>query len=72
MGGVEHSEDAGIYKINDEVAIVQTVDFFTPVVDDPRIFGQVAAANALSDVYAMGGVPITAMNGAPDQGRTLN
>ncbi len=59
MGG---SEDAGVYKISDELAIVQTIDFFTPIVDDPYIYGRVAAANSLSDVYAMGGRPITAMN----------
>jgi selenide,water dikinase len=54
-------DDAGIYQMTDEVALVQTLDFFTPIVDTPRIFGKVAAANALSDVYAMGGVPKTAM-----------
>jgi selenide,water dikinase len=51
-----------VYKLNDDVALIQTVDFFTPIVDDPYTFGQVAAANALSDVYAMGGIPLTAMN----------
>ena len=56
------ADDAGVYKITDEIAIIQTVDFFTPVVDDPFTFGQIAAVNALSDVYAMGGVPKTAMN----------
>jgi selenide, water dikinase len=60
--GIEGFEDAGVYRINDELALVQTVDFFTPVVDDPYAFGQIAAANALSDVYAMGAVPKTAMN----------
>ncbi len=55
-------DDAGVYKITDEVAIVQTVDFFTPIVDDPCDFGAIAAANALSDVYAMGAVPLTALN----------
>ncbi len=59
---MERVEDAGVYKITEDVAIVQTVDFFTPVVDDPYAFGQVAAANSLSDVYAMGGTPVTAMN----------
>ena len=59
---MERAEDAGVYKLSDDLAIVQTVDFFTPVVDDPFTFGQIAAANALSDVYAMGGVPKTAMN----------
>jgi len=60
--GLERADDAGVYKITDEIAIIQTVDFFTPVVDDPYWFGQIAAANALSDVYAMGGIPKTAMN----------
>ena len=60
--GLEHADDAGVYKISDDLAMIQTVDFFTPIVDDPYDFGQVAAANALSDVYAMGGVPKTAMN----------
>jgi selenide,water dikinase len=59
---MERAEDAGIYKLNDELAVIQTVDFFTPIVDDPCTFGQVAVANALSDVYAMGGKPLTAMN----------
>ncbi len=60
--GIERADDAGVYKIRDDLALVQTVDFFTPIVDDPYTFGQIAAANALSDVYAMGGTPITAMN----------
>ena len=60
--GLDTPDDAGVYKINDETAIVQTVDFFTPIVDDPYWFGAIAAANALSDVYAMGGRPITALN----------
>ena len=60
--GLERADDAGVYKITDDIAIIQTVDFFTPIVDDPYWFGQIAAANALSDVYAMGGVPKTAMN----------
>ena len=55
--GIDTSDDAAVYRINDEVAMIQTVDFFTPIVDDPYMFGQIAAANALSDVYAMGGVP---------------
>ena len=59
---METSDDAGVYRLNDEQAIVQSVDFFTPVVDDPYAFGQIAAANALSDIYAMGGKPLTAMN----------
>jgi len=60
--GIETSDDAGIYKLSDDVALVQTLDFFTPIVDDPYHFGRIAAANALSDVYAMGGRPMTAMN----------
>ncbi len=59
---METSDDAGVYQINNEQAIVQSVDFFTPVVDDPYAFGQIAAANALSDIYAMGAKPLTAMN----------
>ena len=59
---MDRPDDAGVYKITDNIAIIQTVDFFTPIVDDPYWFGQIAAANALSDVYAMGGVPKTAMN----------
>ena len=60
--GLERADDAGVYRITDDIAIIQTVDFFTPIVDDPYWFGQIAVANALSDVYAMGGVPKTAMN----------
>ena len=60
--GLETSDDAAVYKITDEIAMIQTVDFFTPVVDDPYIFGQIAAANSLSDVYAMGGEPKIALN----------
>ncbi len=60
--GMETLDDAGVYRISDEIAIIQTIDFFTPIVDDAYTFGQIAAANALSDVYAMGGRPITAMN----------
>ena len=60
--GLDTSDDAGVYKLNDELAIVQTVDFFTPIVDDPYSFGQIAAANAISDIYAMGGTPLTALN----------
>lgn len=59
---MESLDDAGVYQLTDELAIIQTVDFFTPVVDDPYMFGQIAAANSLSDVYTMGGEPITAMN----------
>ncbi|SLM27851.1 Selenide, water dikinase [Desulfamplus magnetovallimortis] len=60
--GLGTADDAGVYRVSDELALIQTVDFFTPIVDDPFMFGQIAAANALSDVYAMGGVPKTAMN----------
>lgn len=60
--GIETADDAGVYKLSPEVALVQTLDFFTPIVDDPYHFGRIAAANALSDVYAMGGRPLTAMN----------
>ena len=60
--GIETSDDAAIYKVNDDVAMIQTVDFFTPVVDEPYLFGQIAAANALSDVWAMGGEPAVALN----------
>ncbi len=60
--GVETSDDAGVYRLTDELAMIQTVDFFTPIVDDPYMFGQIAAANSLSDVYAMGGVPKTVLN----------
>ena len=60
--GLDTSDDAAVYKINDELALIQTLDFFTPVVDDPYTFGQIAATNSLSDVYAMGGEPTMAMN----------
>jgi selenide,water dikinase len=60
--GRETSDDAGVYKIRDDLALIQTLDFFTPIVNDPYRFGQIAAVNALSDVYAMGGRPLTAMN----------
>ncbi len=60
--GRESFDDAGVFRISDDLALVQTVDFFAPIVDDPYAFGQIAAANALSDVYAMGGVPLTAMS----------
>jgi selenide,water dikinase len=66
--GTETHDDAGVYRLTDELAIVQTIDFFPPVVNDPYVYGQIAAANALSDVYAMGGNPRTALNlvGYPD------
>jgi selenide,water dikinase len=60
--GLDRADDAGVYRVTDDLAIIQTVDFFTPIVDDPYGFGQIAAANALSDIYAMGGIPKTAMN----------
>lgn len=60
--GTETADDAAVYRISEELAMIQTVDFFTPVVDDPYLFGQIAAANALSDVYAMGGEPKVALN----------
>jgi len=60
--GYDLSDDAGVFRLDDRTALIQTVDFFTPIVDDPYTFGQVAAANALSDVYAMGGRPLTALN----------
>lgn len=60
--GLDRADDAGIYKVSDDLALIQTVDFFTPIVDDPYWFGQISAANALSDVYTMGGTPKTAMN----------
>jgi selenide,water dikinase len=60
--GINTSDDAGVYLLNEDTALIQTLDFFTPIVDDPYLFGQIAAANSLSDVYAMGGKPLTAMN----------
>jgi selenide,water dikinase len=59
--GFDHADDAGVYQLTPETALVQTVDFFTPIVDDPYTFGQIAATNALSDVYAMGGKPLTSL-----------
>jgi selenide, water dikinase len=71
--GFETGDDAGVYRLSDELALVQTVDFFTPIVDDPYTFGQLAAANSLSDVYAMGGRPISALSivGFPNSGRDV-
>jgi selenide, water dikinase len=68
--GFDYADDAGVYRISGDTALVQTVDFFTPVVDDPYIFGQISATNALSDVYAMGGHPLTALAlvGFPERG----
>ncbi len=70
--GLETSDDAGVYLLDENVALVQTVDFFTPIVDDPFTFGQIAAVNALSDVYAMGGKPLTALNLAAFPIKTLS
>ena len=68
--GFDTNDDAGVYLLSPEMAMVQTVDFFTPIVDDPFTFGQIAAANSLSDVYAMGGKPVSALSivGFPDKG----
>lgn len=60
--GLDTSDDAGVFRLTDDLALVQTVDFFTPIVDEPYDFGQIAAANAISDIYAMGGKPLTALN----------
>ena len=60
--GFDTSDDAGVFRLNDETALVQTVDFFTPIADEPEIYGQIAAINALNDVYAMGGIPISALS----------
>jgi len=62
MVGIESSDDAAVYRLNDQQAIVATTDFFTPIVDDPYDFGRIAATNAISDVYAMGGRPLTCLN----------
>ena len=71
--GFDTADDAGVYQLSPELALVHTVDFFTPIVDDPHTFGQIAAANALSDVYAMGGRPISALSivGFPNSGRDV-
>ena len=71
--GFDTADDAGVYQLTPELALVQTVDFFTPIVDDPYTFGQIAAANSLSDVYAMGGRPISALSivGFPNTGRDV-
>jgi len=68
--GFDTNDDAGVYKLSDNLALVQTVDFFTPIVDDPYLYGQIAAANSLSDVYAMGGRPVSALSivGFPEKG----
>jgi selenide,water dikinase len=59
--GYDHADDAGVFRLRDDIALVQTLDFFTPIVDDPEIYGRIAAVNSLNDVYAMGGKPLTAM-----------
>jgi selenide,water dikinase len=69
---METADDAGVYQLTHQIALVQTVDFITPIVDDPYLFGQIAAANALSDVYAMGGKPLTALNIVGFPRRTLD
>jgi selenide, water dikinase len=72
--GFDTADDAGVYRLADDLALVQTVDFFTPIVDDPYTFGQIAAANSLSDVYAMGGRPISALSivGFPNQNEGID
>jgi selenide,water dikinase len=60
--GLEVADDAAVYRLNDELAVIQTLDFFTPIVDDPYEYGAIAAANAMSDVYAMGGEVVLALN----------
>lgn len=60
--GYEHADDAGVFRLSDDVALVQTLDFFTPIADDPQLYGRIAAVNSLNDVYAMGGKPLTAMS----------
>lgn len=60
--GFETSDDAGVFRLNNEIALVQTVDFFTPVADEPEVYGQIAAVNSLNDIYAMGGTPLTALS----------
>lgn len=62
ISGLESLDDAGVYKLAENLAIIETIDFFTPIVDDPYIFGQIAPANALSDVYAISGKPLVALN----------
>src|SRR4030081_3911828 len=72
--GFDYADDAGVYQLAPDLALVQTVDFFTPIVDDPYTFGQIAAANSLSDVYAMGGRPISALSIVvfPQTGRDIS
>src|SRR5207247_4502486 len=68
--GFEHADDAGVFQLTDDICLVQTVDYFAPIVDDAYTYGQIAAANSLSDIYAMGGVPKTARSvvGFPTKG----
>jgi selenide, water dikinase len=72
LRSIERLDDAGVYKISNDVAIIQTIDFITPIVNDPYTFGQIAAANSISDVYTMGGRPVTAMNVVCFPGDTLD
>ena len=60
--GYENSDDAGVFRLNERLSLVQTLDFFTPIADDPQLYGRIAAVNSLNDVYAMGGLPITALS----------
>ena len=62
MVGLDTKDDAGVYQISEDLAIIQTIDFFTPVVDDPYDYGQISVANSLSDIYAMGAKPLTGLN----------
>ena len=62
LAGLDSRDDAAVYKISDSIAIVQSIDFFPPIVDDPFTYGEIAVANALSDIYAMGGVPLLGLN----------
>lgn len=62
MVGFETSDDAGVFRLNDETALVQTVDFFTPIADEPEIYGRIAAVNSMNDIYAMGGIPVSALS----------
>lgn len=71
LAGRHLADDAGIYRLTDDIALVQSIDFFTPIVDDPFTYGQIAAANSLSDIYAMGGMPLTALNIAVYPSKTL-
>jgi selenide,water dikinase len=71
LAGEDMADDAGVFRLTDDLALVQSIDFFTPVVDDPHTYGQIAAANAFSDIYAMGGTPLTALNVAVFPSKTL-